>query len=251
MSAPQPRLLIVDDEVDTCENLRDILSDLGYLVDVAHDGASALELVKQRGYDVALLDLRMPGMDGLELYRRIKQISAGTVAVVVTAYAASDTAKSVLEAGAWKLVAKPVNIPQIVGLVDEALSSPLVLLVDDDSDLCDSLWDVFREHRFRVHLAHDVLGAKDALNRHEFQVVLLDLKLPGDDGAALLEEIRRSNKKARTLVITGYPAEMEQRVERALTSGAEAVCYKPFNVPVLLETVKRLATRDTAAEQAP
>lgn len=250
MSSQMPRLLIVDDEVDTCENLRDIMSDLGYQVDVAHDGSSALDLVKRHGYDVAMLDLRMPGMDGLELYRRIKQISAGTLAVVVTAYASSETAKSVLEAGAWKLVAKPVNIPQLVGLVDEALHSPLVLVVDDDSDLCENLWEIFREHGFRVHLAHDVPGAQGALDRHEFQVVLLDMKLPGDDGSELLEIIRNSSNKARTLVITGYPAEMEQRVQKALDSGAEAVCYKPFDVPALLGTVRRLADKGATVNGA-
>ena len=75
------RILIVDDEVDTCANLCDILTDLGYQVDTAYDGFAALELVKKNAYDVALLDLRMPGMDGLELYRKIRQISAETVAI--------------------------------------------------------------------------------------------------------------------------------------------------------------------------
>lgn len=250
MSSQHPRLLIVDDEVDTCENLHDIMSDLGYEVDVAHDGLAALELVQQHGYDVALLDLRMPGMDGLELYRRIKHISAGTVAVVVTAYVSSETAQNALEAGAWRLVSKPVNIPRLVGLVDEALQNPLVLVVDDDSDLCENLWEIFREQGFRVHLAHNVPNAQLALTRHEFQVVLLDMKLPGHDGAELLENIRQSNRKARTVVITGYPAEMEQKVQRALASGAEAVCYKPFDVPQLLDTVKRLAQNSASLHHA-
>src|SRR5947209_8467154 len=96
-----PSLLVVDDDVDTCRNLSDILSDLGYHVDTAHDGPSALELVQKRRYDIALLDLKMPGMDGLELYRQIKKLQAGTVAMVVTAYASSATAEEALTAGAW------------------------------------------------------------------------------------------------------------------------------------------------------
>ena len=55
-------ILVVDDEVDTCSNLSDILTDLGYHVDVAHDGPSALELARKNPYDIALLDLRMPGI---------------------------------------------------------------------------------------------------------------------------------------------------------------------------------------------
>ena len=57
MTKHTPSILVVDDEVDTCRNLSDILADLGYHVDVAHDGLSALEMVRRRAYDVALLDL--------------------------------------------------------------------------------------------------------------------------------------------------------------------------------------------------
>src|SRR5437763_3393957 len=117
MPADRARILIVDDEPDTCANLCDILTDLDYQVDTANDGLAALELVKQNFYGIALLDLRMPGMDGLELYRRIREISAGTVAIVVTAYASSDTAKSVLAAGAFKIVPKPVNIGSLLNLI--------------------------------------------------------------------------------------------------------------------------------------
>src|SRR6266487_2994333 len=153
MTAHSPRILIVDDEPDTCANLSDILADLGYQVDTAFDGFAALELVKKGTYDVALLDLRMPGMDGLELYRRIREISAGTVAIVVTAYASSDTAKSVMSAGAWKIVPKPVSIGSLLGLVSQALDTPLILVVDDDRDLCENLWDLLHERGYRVHLA--------------------------------------------------------------------------------------------------
>src|SRR5579864_5581971 len=85
MNKATPSILVVDDDVDTCRNLSDILTDLGYRVDTAHDGPTALELVRQNAYDVALLDYKMPGMDGLTLYREIKRLRAGTVAIVVTA----------------------------------------------------------------------------------------------------------------------------------------------------------------------
>src|SRR2546428_789145 len=80
MEATRSSVLVVDDDVDTCRNLSDILTDLGYHVDCAHDGPSALDLVRRNAYDVALLDLKMPGMDGLTLYREIKKLSASTVA---------------------------------------------------------------------------------------------------------------------------------------------------------------------------
>jgi len=240
-TAPHPRILVVDDEIDTCANLSDILSDLGYQVDVAYDGPSALELVRRTAYDVALLDLKMPGMDGLELYRRIKELRAGTVAIVVTAYASSHTAQEALSAGAWRILPKPVDFPQLMKLVDEAIEQPLVLVVDDDKDLCDSLWDLFRERGYRVCVAHDSARAQEQLQRTTFQVVLIDMKLPEGDGTQVFRMVREANPQARTVLITGMRSETENLVQQTLTEGADAACYKPFDMQSLLETLQRLS----------
>jgi DNA-binding response OmpR family regulator len=245
---PNPaRVLIVDDEPDTCENLSDILTDIGYRVDKAHDGFAALKLVEENPYDIAILDLRMPGMDGLELYRRIRQVSAETVAIVVTAYTSSDTAKSVLTTGAWKILPKPVNLDKLLGFVAQALEIPLVLVVDDDHDLCDNLWDLLREQGYRVCLAHDLPEAERKLREHRFHVVLIDMKLPAGNGHELLGSLRTLDPQAGALLITGHSSEMEAKIQLALHEGADAVCYKPFDMRSLLATVRELSERSSAA----
>lgn len=235
------RILIVDDEVDICDNLSDILTDFGYLVDTAQDPLIALKLVEENHYDIVLLDLRMPGMDGLEIYRRIKRISAGTAALIITAYASSETAKSALAAGACQLIAKPVNIQSLLNLVRDTLESPLVLVVDDDSELCDNLWQIFHERGCRVFVANNVGQAQDALKNYQFQLVLLDMKLPDGSGTDVLKTVRETNPDARTVVITGYADEMATRVEKALADGANALAIKPFDVPQLLRLVSTLS----------
>jgi len=247
MSEAKPQLLVVDDEQDTCANLADIFTDLGYQVDVAYDGFSALERVKQKTYDIALLDLKMPGMDGLELFKRIKEISHGTVAIVVTAYATSETARKILDAGASRIMPKPVDFAALLLQVNEALDQPLVLVVDDDHDLCHTLWDLFREHGLRAHIAHDVEVANERLRTHGFNVVLIDYRLPKGTGVDVLRSVREHNPQARTILITGHRNEAELAVKQALDQGADAVCYKPFNVPELLELTSRLAHKDVQA----
>jgi CheY-like chemotaxis protein len=241
MNAAHPSILVVDDDVDTCRNLSDILTDLGYHVDTAHDGLSALDLVREKAYDIALLDLKMPGMDGVELYRRIKELQAGTVAMVVTAYASGATAEQALAAGAWQVLPKPVDFPRLLRLVNEALNQPLIMVVDDDPDLCTNLWDLLRERGYRVCLAHDEDQAAQSLRDRDFKVVLIDMKLPSGDGGSVFRLVREANPQARTVVITGFRSEMDQVVQQVVSEGADAVCYKPFDMPRLLATLTQLS----------
>jgi DNA-binding NtrC family response regulator len=240
MESKGASILVVDDEVDTCRNLSDILTDLGYRVDIAHDGNAALELVRRNNYDVALLDLRMPGMDGITLYREIKKLRSGTVAIIVTAYASHDTAQEALSAGAWKVLPKPIAFPKLLRTVDEAVGQPLVLVVDDDPDLCATLWDLLRERGYRVSIAHDERQARDQISTSTFQVALIDLRLPDGDGSRVFELVREADPQARTVLITDHRSEMEQLVRKVIDQGADAVCYKPFDVPDLLKVLHRL-----------
>jgi two-component system, NtrC family, response regulator HydG len=239
-----PYILVVDDEPDTCANLQDILTDIGFRVDTAYNGLAALELVEKRSYDVALLDLKMPGMDGLELYRRIKKLSSGTVAIIVTAYASCQTARDAREAGAWQILSKPVDLPKLQTLIDEALEQPLVLIIDDDHDLCLSLWDLLRDCGYRVSLAHNVDEGAKLIRTQSYHVTLIDLKLPQADGDQMFKMVREISPQSRTILITGYRTEMENRVRRAISEGADAICYKPFNVDELLGTLQRLSNSE-------
>ncbi len=241
MEGTPSSILVVDDDVDTCRNLSDILTDLGYQVDMAYDGPTALELVRDKRYDVALLDLKMPGMDGLTLYREIKKLRSGTVAIIVTAYASDATSEETGAAGIWQVLPKPIDMPKLLGLVGEAVGQPLVMVVDDDPALCANLWDLLRERGFRVCLAHGEQEANERLKDAHFSVVLIDMKLPGGDGRNVFRLLRQTSPQARTILITGYRSEMEELVEQVLAEGADAACYKPFDVPQLLATLERLA----------
>jgi DNA-binding response OmpR family regulator len=234
-----PSILVVDDDVDACQNLRDIFTDLEYRVDIAHDGPSALELVARGRHDVALLDLRMPGMDGLTLHREIKRRSAGTATMIVTAYLAGSTREQALATGAWDVLAKPIDPARLLPRIDGILSRPVVLIVDDDRDLCAALWDLLREHRYRVDLAHDRDEAVRRLQDRAFQAVLIDMKLPRGSGRDVYQLVRQADPRARTILITGERPEMDSLVERALAEGADMACYKPFDIPALLAALDR------------
>lgn len=241
MTPKSSLILVVDDDVDTCNNLSDILRDYGYRVDTAHEGQAALKLARNNAYDVALLDFKMPGMDGLTLYREIKRIQASTVAIMITAYTSHGTEAAARDAGTWKTLAKPVDFAQPLPLVDEAVHQPLVMIVDDDDELCANLWELLHERDYRVSLAHTPAQAEAQLKTKAYCVVLVDMKLADSDGTEVFHMVQRTTPAARTVLVTGHRAELQHCVDQALAEGADAVRYKPFDLDELFSVLNRLA----------
>ena len=117
-------LLLVDDDHDPCAILSDILSDLGYRVDVVYDGPTALEQSRRHPYGLTLLDYKMPGRDDLELYGHLKQVRADTVGVRVTAFAADATIQEANQAGIRPILSKPVDFGHLIPLIEKVAGTP-------------------------------------------------------------------------------------------------------------------------------
>ena len=115
-------ILLVDDDKDTCASMSDIFLDLDYTVDMAYDGPDALELSGRHQYRLALLDYKMPGMDGLELCRRLKHSQPSIVVVLITAFSSIATTAAAAEAGVRCSLLKPVNFSVLMPLVDEVVN---------------------------------------------------------------------------------------------------------------------------------
>jgi DNA-binding response OmpR family regulator len=122
MAMVDTNILLVDDEKDGCDSMSDIFLDLGYTVDVAYDGSGALELSGGHQYRLALLDYQMPGMDGLELCRRLKNSQPSVVVILITAFSSIATTGAGAEAGIRYSLLKPVNFSVLMPLVDEVVN---------------------------------------------------------------------------------------------------------------------------------
>jgi DNA-binding NtrC family response regulator len=120
-------ILIVDDELSVRESLQRWFADDGFTVDVASNAAEALQKMQGRRWDILLLDIKMPGMDGMELQQRINQLDPTATVIFITAYATVDTAVQALKAGAFDYVTKPVDPDHLSHIVQNALKQRALL----------------------------------------------------------------------------------------------------------------------------
>ncbi|HKZ80482.1 MAG TPA: sigma-54 dependent transcriptional regulator [Pyrinomonadaceae bacterium] len=115
------RILIVDDEPVMADSLKQNLMEEGYSVDTASTGAEAIELFDQGGHHLAICDLQLPDLDGLEVMRHMKDARPTTEVIVVTGYGSVPKAVEATKAGAFYFVEKPFDFEEIQPLVDKAL----------------------------------------------------------------------------------------------------------------------------------
>jgi DNA-binding NtrC family response regulator len=238
MTTDRPkRVLIVDDDADIRFNIRDILEDLGYQTDVAADGPSALALIEQTLYDVALLDFKMPGMDGADLYREIKKRRPEIPAIMITAYAGTDGDDKAKQAGTWHVLHKPVELSELLPLVDEVSRTPVVLVVDDDHEFCETLRQILSERHFRVRLAHSQQEGLKKATGGDFDVAILDMRLGDGDGLELLEAIQMQSPQVKTILVTGHRSDVQRLQSRIELLNLDSICFKPIEMDDLLGAI--------------
>jgi CheY-like chemotaxis protein len=112
---------VADDDKSLCDNLCEVLSDHGYEVCAAYDGEQAVSKVGRSHIDILLLDMKMPRMNGLEVFQRVKALQPGIAAIIITGYAMEmkGLIQQCMEENAFAYLAKPLEISRLVELIKQ------------------------------------------------------------------------------------------------------------------------------------
>ena len=115
------KILLVDDEVDLTDTTKTLLENRGYDVTAVNSGDSAIKTLGQEKYDVMVLDLKMPGMDGISTLKEIKKLHFSTQILVLTGHGAINTALEAMELGAYDYLTKPCDIDELTEKLEDAI----------------------------------------------------------------------------------------------------------------------------------
>lgn len=237
------RILVVDDDRRMARTLVDILKVQGYEAEAAYSGPEALEEVKEKRFDCVVADIKMPEINGVELYKAIKEEQPDLPVVLMTAYSADKLVTEGLEEGAIASLTKPLDINLLLSFFSSLAKGGSVVIVDDDPQFTRTLGDILRARGFAVSELSDPHGIVEML-RPDAQVVLLDMKLNNISGLEVIKEIRERHPHLAVVLVTGYREEMCPAIEAALKMNAYTCLYKPFEIDELLQVLSEIRKQE-------
>lgn len=241
------KVLVVDDDRRMVKTICDILLVKGYEPAAAYSGEEAVEMVKSVTPDCVLMDVRMPGIDGVETLRMVKAVSPDLPVVLMSAYATEEQAEEAKRQGACTVLAKPIDISALLSFLALLRKEESILIVDDDPVFCKTLRDILHARGYRVMTEADPGKVLGHMEQNYKLAVVLDLKLGNADGVDILKDIRAKYPTKPVVLVTGYGGEMAASIEQGLQIGAYACLYKPLDVEKLIGIIEEISRRKMKA----
>jgi DNA-binding NtrC family response regulator len=245
MSMEPKTILVVDDEESLLLTLVANLELEGYQVIDASRGDQALQIVKSRRIDLVLSDIRMPGMDGVELARQIHAIDAELPVMLMTAFAVEGLVDCAIREGAFTVLPKPFEVPQVLQALATAIRRPTVLIVDDDQPVAESTAAALSVAGVRARAVLDGESAVELLRSpsDSVDVCVVDMVMPGLSGPELIERIAALDRTIACIAVSGHDV---PNLFRRAASGAFTIMRKPIAPEELLRVIAKVRGRRTA-----
>lgn len=252
------RVLLVDDEEDFLASTAAVLARRGFVVDTAPNGHTALDKIDVVDYDAVVLDVKMPGINGIEVLGHIHDEHPGVTVLLLTGHSSISDAFRSAKLGISRYLSKPIEMGELAGQIRAAVAESSgnpppgthkeqtedvtdairVTLVDDETDFLESTARLLRRRNINVSTATSGEDALALLAHDPVDIVVLDLRMPGLGGRWALEKIKRDYPRVKVIVLTGHPS-VKSAIE-AIRLGASEYMEKPPIMEDLVEAIRRL-----------
>ena len=251
------RLLLVDDEEAFLTSVSRVLNRRNIEVFTACGGKEAFEILRRQEVDVVVLDMKMPGMDGAEVFGEMKHTWPDMPVIILTGHESLSEACQMTKEGVFDYLMKPCDIDALAQKIYEAVEkragmdaakedgevasnrgeTARVLLVDDERPFLDALKKVLTRRAMEVFTAENGDEALNLLKDTHVDVVVLDIKMPGMDGLDVLRRVKAGSVNREVILLTGHPT-----VETAMAGmkqGAFDYMTKPPDITKLAELIHK------------
>lgn len=233
------KIFVVDDDRDFAESMALVFEGRGHEVVLEYSGEKAVERFGKEYFDIVFMDIKLPGMNGVQSFLEIRKMNPESKVVMMTGYSVQQLIDEAIDYGVWGILKKPFDPQQALSLI-ENLSAGDILIADDDPDFLESLKGLLGDHGYRVCVATDGEQAIRHVVHHPIQILILDLKLPIIRGLDVYYELKKQERLIPTVIVTAYPEEESQAIESLELLGVEDILVKPFDPARLLSILSQV-----------
>lgn len=237
------KIVVADDDRRMVKTLCDILHVKGYEAIPAFSGAEAIARVKGEAPDCVLMDIRMPGVDGVKTLKLIREINPDLPIILMSAYATDAQVAEAKANGAETVLTKPIDLQQVLSFFSLLRKEKSVLIVDNDLDFSRTIKKILQTNGCRVATEEDPNKVLSHMEEEYQLVVLIDLKLGGADGVNVLKQVRARYPEKPVILLTSERHEMSMAIEQGMEVGAYTCLYKPFAMDNLMQIIKEISRR--------
>jgi two-component system response regulator HydG len=231
-------IFIVDDNQDFAESLADVLELDGHHVELAFDGEMAIEKFREQSFDITFMDVKLPGMNGVESFFEIRKINPRARVIMMTGYSVEQLLNQAVEQGVVDILYKPLEMSKVFELLERIKPDGIILLTDDDQDFVDSLKDFLTDHDYFVVVAHTGQEAVDRILANHIDILILDLRLPVLSGLEVYLTLKKQNRVVPTVIVTAYAVEEADKIDELCSMSVSGCFTKPFDPQDLLDAIR-------------
>ena len=226
-------ILIVDDHPGMRMTLKDILEAEEYSVEIVSSGKEAIDRCKQKNFDVILMDVRMPDLNGVEAYRQIKNFSEGTRVIMMSAYSMEDLKKTAIQEGAIAFLQKPLDIEKVLKIIHNAELPPVLLVMDDQGER-EKLASALNAHKYRAYNCSSPEEALELARQIRFNLIMIDTRLHTMTGLELYLALKQITPTSVTIMLAETDENFLKQAEEAVKQNAYTFLKKPLDLDKLL-----------------
>jgi len=241
MTKKSLRILVVDDDTDNANSLAELFQMEGHQADVVYCGEDAIAAYGKTRYDIAFMDVMLPGKNGVESFLEIKKLQPDAKVYMMTGYSVEQLLQQAIDHGAMGVMSKPISSAKVLSVLQEVSPAGIVLIAEDDPDFGPELKQLIESTGMQCELVQNGRDALAKVMAGGVDILILDLKMPLINGVEVYTELKRVGRTVKTIIITGNGAEYASTFDAIKDVAITGILNKPFDPMSLLSRLEKLA----------
>jgi CheY-like chemotaxis protein len=235
------RILVVDDDVDNACSMGELFELEGHSVMVVHSGEAAIGAWLAEDFDIAFMDVMMPGKNGVESFLEIRRSKPGAKVYMMTGYSVEQLLQQAIAGGALGVLTKPVDSGKLLNALDSVRPAGIVVVAEADPAVSAGLAEIVSSSGRITDLARCADDAFVAAARENLDVLILDLRRPLIESIEIYSSLREAGLAVPTVIVTPEAEDHGDTLKAIGDVAVTGILNKPFDPLQLLERLDKLA----------